>query len=1153
MGVGEAPLDAAESRLTVSDKRALLLWIIFGILGVVFAHKYFFLAFPEASIDFKVTQQEALKRATRFVGSLGESVAGYKSTVVFAQDDDAKTYLERELGLQQANQLMSGEVSTWYREVRFFKPLQTEEYLVEISPSGQVVAYNHKMEEAQAGKSLTRDQALDTAKQFLRSKIGTDLDNWNFLPEEASSTARPNRLDWSFTWEKKDFKAKDAPYRMEVSLKGDKIGGQQEFLKVPEEWSRSYQKLRSMNNLYETIALVPYGFLLGGALWLGFGMWRRGQTTWAPAFKIGGLVALLYLLMELNSWNTLLPTYNTQDAYAGFVAQRIFFAVLTAVASGLMVTIVLPGGEPLYRESQPDKLQLYKAFTLRGLRSKEFFSASSVGLALAAAHIGFIVAFYLIGGKLGAWAPQDTNYSEAFNTAIPWIGGVAIGVTAATSEEFLFRLFAIPFLRKFTGSRVLAIILPAFFWGFLHSNYPQEPGYVRGLEVGAIGIVAGLVLMRWGIIATLIWHYTVDASLVGMLLIRSDNLYYKISGIVVGFAAVAPLAWSGIFYLARGRFEPVNDLLNSAVASPVFDLSAPPSTEESRATSRRYTPLTVGMLGFLALCAVLGPLLAWKLKQENIGDYLQLGVNAASAKGRADAVMQQRGLNPASFQSAAELVEVMDPVNNEYLRRRMSIEQINQIYATQVPGVLWRVRYFKDSDPEEFAIVLKPDGSLHAFHHTLAEAAKGLSLDREAAVAIGERFLREEKHIDLGDWKLVADDAKKQPNRTDHTLTWQQNTPLDPSSAQYQPGESADHAYKRMDLSVLGEEPANYRTYIKIPEEFSIKQGQRSLLRTLFGFGKAIMYAIFALGILICYFVRSRGDSEFRVPWRKLMVWGLAGLAAYLVQGLAGTAVSKVFSTYSTATPWKIYLTAMLVGQGIFCALLAGCLVLLYGLLWYFAARAFGKDALPTVTAMPAEYYRDAFFLGLGGAAAFIGVERLLAAASHLWPTTERLLPANVGADFDAIFPGVTAIAGAVFTALFATGGIALAGSFLAAEVRLRAVRLILFLAVTLGFIATWGSSPDFVKHFLQNLLLMAFVVIGISRFVRLNLAGLFLMVMCTALLGGAVPLVAESNHYYQKQGYYVIAVMVVLLAWPAVQWRLRADAPNGMAEPERP
>lgn len=1142
----------AEARLTGSDKRALVLWIIFGIFGVIFAQRYFFQAFPEASIDFRVTQQDALKRATVFLSSIGENVDGYKSTVVFAQDDDAKTYLERELGLKQANQLMaSEEVSTWYWDVRFFKPLQTEEYLVQVSPSGRVVAYNHKIEEAKGAKSLSRDAALDAAQQFLRSKIGASLDTWNFLPEEANSTTRPNRIDWSFTWEKKNFKAKDAPYRLEVGIQGDKIGAEQEFLKVPDEWSRSYQKLRSLNNLYETIALIPYGFLLGGALWLGFTLWRGGQTRWAPAFKVGGLVAALYLLMQLNSWNTLNPTYNTQDAYGGFVAQRIFLAVLVSLASGLLVTIVLPGGEPLYRESQPDKLQLYKAFTLRGLRSKEFFCASAVGLALAAAHIGFIVAFYMIGSKLGAWAPQDTNYSDAFNTAIPWIGGVAIGVTAATSEEFLFRLFAIPFLRKLTGSRVIAVILPAFFWGFLHSNYPQEPGYVRGIEVGLIGIVAGLVVLRWGIIATLIWHYTVDASLVGMLLIRSDNLYYKVSGIIVGLAAVAPLAWSGISYLVRGRFEPVDDLLNSAAEAPSFDLSTQPGAEEATA-ARRYTPLTLGMLGFLALCVVIGPLIAWKFKRENIGDYLQLGVNARGAKALSDEVMRQHGLNPATFKTATELVEVIDPVNNEYLRRRMSISQINEIYATQVPGVLWRTRYFKDLEPEEFAIVLKPDGSLHSFRHTLAEAAKGGSLDRDTAVVIGERYLREEKQLDLNDWKVIGDAATKQPNRTDHLLAWQQNSPLDPPGPRNHPENSADHAYKRIELSILGDEPANYRTYIKIPEEFTIKQGQRSLLRTLFGFSKWIMYLAFAIVILIFFLKGWRGDSEFRVPWRKLLFWGFIGVAAYVVHFFSATLV-KFLAVYPTSQPWKIYVAGLAVLQGIICLFAAGCMVLLYGLLWYFAARAFGKDALPTLTRMPSEYYRDAFWLGVGGTAALIGVERLRDLLSQLWPTAERMLPASIGTDFDAAFPGVAVITGAIFWSLLSVGAVALAGSFLAAEVRNRGVRLILLVAVALGFIGAWGSSFDFLKHFLENLLLLAFVVVGIGRFVRLNLAGLFLIIACAALLGGAAALLTQADRYYKTQGYLAVAATVVLLALPLIQWRLRANAVADLSKAERP
>ena len=149
---------------------------------------------------------------------------------------------------------------------------------------------------------------------------------------------------------------------------------------------------------------------------------------------------------------------------------------------------MLPAAEPMYRESQPKQLQLGKVLTLRGLRSKEFFSAAVVGLSFAAAHIGYVVGFYVIATHFGAWAPQELNYEESVNTLFPWISGAAIGLLASTNEEFTFRLFAIPFFKKFTKSTWIAVIVPAFLWGFLHSNYPQEPAYIRGVEIGIIGV-----------------------------------------------------------------------------------------------------------------------------------------------------------------------------------------------------------------------------------------------------------------------------------------------------------------------------------------------------------------------------------------------------------------------------------------------------------------------------------------------------------------------------------------------------------------------------------------------------------------------------------------------------------------------------------------
>src|SRR5919108_2843908 len=174
----------AGERLTSSEKRALLLWVAAGIVGLLFAQKYFFQAFPEASVNFQVSREEALARAQKFVTGLGENVSGYKSSIIFAVHEDAKVYLERQLDVREANRLMTSELRIWYWEVRFFKPLQEEEFEVRVSPAGQIVGYDHKIEEARPGASLDRDTAQAAAQKFLTAKLAMGLAGWDALPNE---------------------------------------------------------------------------------------------------------------------------------------------------------------------------------------------------------------------------------------------------------------------------------------------------------------------------------------------------------------------------------------------------------------------------------------------------------------------------------------------------------------------------------------------------------------------------------------------------------------------------------------------------------------------------------------------------------------------------------------------------------------------------------------------------------------------------------------------------------------------------------------------------------------------------------------------------------------------------------------------------------
>jgi hypothetical protein len=154
----------ALERLDRNDAKLLLIWILAGLLGAGVAYKYFFQAFPEASVEFKVPRADALERARQFAGAQGAQLSGYDSSIVFNLDDIAKTYLEREVGLAQANRIMTNDVHIWYWQTRFFKPLQKEEFDVRVDPAGGIVGYAHVLEETASGAHLERSAAQATAE-----------------------------------------------------------------------------------------------------------------------------------------------------------------------------------------------------------------------------------------------------------------------------------------------------------------------------------------------------------------------------------------------------------------------------------------------------------------------------------------------------------------------------------------------------------------------------------------------------------------------------------------------------------------------------------------------------------------------------------------------------------------------------------------------------------------------------------------------------------------------------------------------------------------------------------------------------------------------------------------------------------------------------
>ncbi len=405
-------------------------------------------------------------------------------------------------------------------------------------------------------------------------------------------------------------------------------------------------------------------------------------------------------------------------------------------------------------------------------------------------------------------------------------------------------------------------------------------------------------------------------------------------------------------------------------------------------------------------------------------------------------------------------------------------------------------------------------------------------------MACAEKFLREEKKIDLSKWSLVESNSDKRPHRTDHTLTWQQSAALDLGAA----GAAAEHAFARIELVVLGDDVTDYRTYIKIPDEWQRKQEEATLTKIVFGYALPILVvAGFAITALIVFLKNLRSEVGRTIPWKRLALWALWGLAGAALTLACGDFVANALTNYKTAIPFK-----MMMGVTAISALLGllfsfGFLALLLGAAWYYATRAFGSERIPEWTGMPNAYYRDALFIGLGGTAAWVGLDAISKWVYQHLPGAQEGAAASFGANLDAVFPVGAILGSGMRGGLTYTALVAITAAFIASMIRAKWQRASVFVLAVLalgGIGANWHDPMDVAKKMIIGAVWIAVIDLAVRYVIRFNVLGYFLILAGIALLGGVGEMLRHPDYFYRANGYGVLVALAVLFGWPLVVWQ---------------
>ncbi|PIQ88410.1 MAG: hypothetical protein COV72_08895 [Candidatus Omnitrophica bacterium CG11_big_fil_rev_8_21_14_0_20_42_13] len=514
-------------------------WLILAVAGLSAFLLLFNHAFPIASVDIKLTKEEALNRAKAFLSRQDFDLSGFDKAVIFDADDEGAAYLQKNFGIKKFNQLAGSEVPIWFWRVRWFKELEKEGFKVRIDPStGEVLSFHHLILDDAEGADLEEAQAILLASSVIASQ-GINLSDYEL--KENSTQKQKNRTDYRFSWEKKHYKLKDAVIRVFVYVYGDKLGYYSRQLKIPEAFKRELKREIALGEALSLLSVIFTFLLVIATIFTLITEYKNDKLNWRFGLVAGCIVILFNIVYFINCLPLLWSMYPDTMSKGVFIIISFFSAFINALVLGMAVFVYGSVGDSLARSMWRTKTPLLDA-----LRDKNFTLSLALpkviaGYSLGFIFLGYVTIFYLIGTRFfNIWMPPHSEYSNILGTAMPFLFPLTVALTAAFSEEFMFRLFAISFLKKYVRFAWAAILISSLIWALGHSTYSVFPAYVRAVELTIFGFIFGIVFLKYGLETVIIAHFVIDAFLGAMPLLKSSNVYFLASGLIVLSMAFIP-------------------------------------------------------------------------------------------------------------------------------------------------------------------------------------------------------------------------------------------------------------------------------------------------------------------------------------------------------------------------------------------------------------------------------------------------------------------------------------------------------------------------------------------------------------------------------------------------------------------------------------
>lgn len=1099
------------------------LWVlvVLGALGVVFFLLRFNDSFPSASIDLRMPKRDIAARAVEWANKLGYKTDGAISSTVFNFDDSAKNFLEYELGQAKANQLMRDTVPVWYWRTRFCRPFEQEECTVALSTDGRLAFFDHSIPNDQKLSSLSHAEARKLAEDFVQKNLGISLQGDVLIDD--GQTKQLNRTDHYFTWKQPEPDFNDGKLYTYTKVAGNQLVEYNRYLHVPDKFTREFARIRSQNNSLKGVSYILYVMLAASIAFIFIWAFANGRIRWKLAGFFGLLAAIFTVLGWIDTWPTLMASYNTAASVEQYITQSLIRLLIDVGFVMVQTVFFVAALEPIYRMMFPEKVAIERVMGPLGLRSISVFRALVAGMAVFGIHLAYVVAFYLIAQRLGMWSPLEVRDADTLSNLTPVIDAVNVGFFAGTSEEMMYRVLCLAAFQRFTKNFWVANVLQAASWAFMHSDYPQEPPYARGIELTIAGTFYGWVLRKYGIVACVLSHYTYDALLGVTSLMVAPSWASRLTAIVAILPGIITLAISAVLMRRKGVLQDEKPIENRNVP---MSIKPPPVKEIEPKEELLYRPLSRAMRTLLIAITAAGILVFVSAKRHLIGYPNTVTINRARAVTIAEAHLTQQGINLQGMRRIAWLSEQSDATELQYVLDKEGFERTQKLARGLEPSLNWRVRFFKELQPTEYYVLLSGTGKVQGQYVVEDEDTPGAKLTPAQAEKAVTDFLRQ-YHSNLFPLQLDKEPSPHDyKNRRDFDMSF--------TAPEFKAGD----AEFKVISGTVGDRVSGFSTGWRIPDEWKFERQRRHIenqkisdvLRTL----------VFAIASGLVTWVLVDVLRAHKIRWKPAIVVAAIAGGASLIDNVNG--FSLLWTDYRTEEALETFLTGRI--SEITIAVIWS--VAIGGLLMAFAYGAFRRAFLaPSLAAL----IRPILPTGLGGAgsnrhlwldavltacaatAAIAAISRgIEMLASMTSPAVHLVRLSGVASltDQSSIWVDtlISAVTSSMYMPIFVAGTAAL-------SVRICRKKFVYIMLATVIFAAVMAAGEFYwiegVWQVVETVLTVAVAYFFIVHVAKLNV----LSYVLTGYVRTIMPALVVLVRYAPEVWYGDIAVLVAALAAP--------------------